>query len=670
MFNETIYPGLVSVVPYWSHNILKFYGLGNEYNIISNIIITEILKITTPLITIKIIIIIILIFILLTILYYSGIGINLHFFEKHSIIIKHDSNIYCDKVSALNNYLLKNKDIKNIIYNTITNDYYIDTLKDYKIDNDIFLTITRNNNNAIYNLYSYKKSPTIFLNKILNNNFSELVLVGSEDSNKISYPETINAINKLLINVCKITNLKYVNDRYIINNINNYNCDNINISITRNNNIVYYYLKSNEICCKKWINDLIIRFEYKYKVILSALQNHDDCGHSSNYKSIEFNPLMMAIDWYVINKLNINNYEIVEINKEHNYILNPVSSLKLEDDLYLTIKKESIINIKDNKPIEINHYQTIITYELYSSSKDINNRLKEYEQEYNDSKNTNVLQHFILYKEKNKNGCYVMKYINYILMDNKKSKTFESFNTIFHEHVDRIKRDIVRFNDIDYFQKRGLKRKISYLFHGKPGCGKTSTIIAMALETNRHIIQVSLNQIPTIKELYKILNYKTLADTDVDKKAIFVFDEIDFCVEESCKESNNIKENSSKIIINTNTQEKVNEDEKITINDLLSCLDGIANMNGVIIVATTNNIDKLPSSLYRELRLTPIEFNYLRVEDCIKIIELYFGDIQNESLLSILKDNILQPVKLIDLCQKNEHLSINEFIDILKPLFN
>ena len=38
MYNQTIYNGLINVVPFWSSNLIQIYGLGNEYNIVFNLI--------------------------------------------------------------------------------------------------------------------------------------------------------------------------------------------------------------------------------------------------------------------------------------------------------------------------------------------------------------------------------------------------------------------------------------------------------------------------------------------------------------------------------------------------------------------------------------------------------------------------------------------------------
>ena len=47
MYNQTIYNGLVNIIPFWSSSLIQLFELGNEYNIVFNIIINELLKIST-----------------------------------------------------------------------------------------------------------------------------------------------------------------------------------------------------------------------------------------------------------------------------------------------------------------------------------------------------------------------------------------------------------------------------------------------------------------------------------------------------------------------------------------------------------------------------------------------------------------------------------------------
>ena len=89
-------------------------------------------------------------------------------------------------------------------------------------------------------------------------------------------------------------------------------------------------------------------------------------------------------------------------------------------------------------------------------------------------------------------------------------------------------------------------------------------------------------------------------------------------------------------------------------------MDGIGNYNGLIIIGTTNCIDKIDPALYRELRLTPIEFKKLRKCDCVKIIQSYFGN-YDPCLNDIIHDRIITPTQLISLCHTWYNISPEEF---------
>merc|ERR1712117_574174 len=66
------------------------------------------------------------------------------------------------------------------------------------------------------------------------------------------------------------------------------------------------------------------------------------------------------------------------------------------------------------------------------------------------------------------------------------------------------------------------------MFYGEPGCGKTSTIKAIANHIQRHIVSVPLNKIKTVKELLNVfyntrMNY---VDIPLDKR-LYVLEDID-----------------------------------------------------------------------------------------------------------------------------------------------
>ena len=139
---------------------------------------------------------------------------------------------------------------------------------------------------------------------------------------------------------------------------------------------------------------------------------------------------------------------------------------------------------------------------------------------------------------------------------------------------------------------------LGLLFHGDPGCGKTSTIKAIANMTRRHIISVPLKNVRTVSDLYNIfygakVNNRSIA---MDKK-LFVLEDID-CggLEDIVKKRKTVKkvdtdEESNKSSTTDDSdngdqdeikekdkkkkKKKEDDKKKLTLSDLLEVFDGV-----------------------------------------------------------------------------------------------
>lgn len=111
---------------------------------------------------------------------------------------------------------------------------------------------------------------------------------------------------------------------------------------------------------------------------------------------------------------------------------------------------------------------------------------------------------------------------------------------------------------------------------------------------------------------------------------------------------------------------KFEDKDKLSMNTLLSRIDGIGNYNGVIIIATTNNKDNLSPALYRDGRLDLVEFTYSRRCDIVNIIEKFYGNKLTDEEISILPDR----KDGIAACSVKRYLEENEddYKNVLKIL--
>lgn len=353
--------------------------------------------------------------------------------------------------------------------------------------------------------------------------------------------------------------------------------------------------------------------------------------------------------------------------KNISYIINYGKNIKIEKDLYLDFNYYAIETSKESKS-DGNWKVNIILKSKNKTIQELNEFITQCMKEYDDfleEKSKNKIYHFI-YQGRDTNGNNKkLQFSTSILSDfNTPDRTnYETFSNLYSEHKDMLIKDLKRLKDLDYFKRTGNKRKKGYLFYGPPGCGKTSSVIAMALEDKRHIIEISMSRIKTNEELEQLFNLTEIQGIKFQKsQVILLFDEIDTGTKVLKKrdgeeeDSDNKFDKKDEIILKLMSKDEdysFKKDDQVHLGCVLSRFDGVGSYNGLVIIATTNCKDKLSPALYRNGRLNPIFFDFINKIQIKEMIEDYYK-------ITLSKEEI---DNLPDSSNKLSHSSMRKFLE-------
>jgi len=344
----------------------------------------------------------------------------------------------------------------------------------------------------------------------------------------------------------------------------------------------------------------------------------------------------------------------------------------------VNIKKETDDN-KEN-PLKTEEFTISLSSSTLSTDQlrqTLSGWVKEYQARLNTEKDKSL--RYFLYSPNSDNSEY--RYDATSHYEEFKFESGKNFSNIFYpEKEDLIKRLDFFAENKDWYKERGIPYTMGFLFYGAPGCGKTSTIKAIANHTQRHIVSVPLNKIRTAKELLNIfynvkMNYK---DIPLHQR-LYVLEDIDAAdlkdvVGERNKEdeSNSDNEDNKKedndsgvdlgllqLIKSSATMGPLDKwkSSKLTLAMLLEVLDGVMEMDGRMLVITTNYPERLDKALIRPGRIDmKIKFNLCTAESIENMYKHFFETSIPPSVdISKLEDGLYTPAEVTQVFLNNIH---------------
>jgi len=170
-----------------------------------------------------------------------------------------------------------------------------------------------------------------------------------------------------------------------------------------------------------------------------------------------------------------------------------------------------------------------------------------------------------------------------------------SLNSVVIHQRHQIIEDVQTFLDnSQWYLEKGIPHHRGYLFHGQPGNGKTSMVLAMASKLGYDVCVLNLQDLNDDHALTRAINLSP-------SNSLVVIEDIDCLFEKR--------------------DSKVN----VSFAGLLNALDGLASKEGLILVMTTNYRDRLDSALIRPGRVDmEVEFKDAGRWAALQLFENFF----------------------------------------------
>merc|ERR1711970_1103951 len=360
-----------------------------------------------------------------------------------------------------------------------------------------------------------------------------------------------------------------------------------------------------------------------------------------------------------------------------NLIVSQTEPFKMTDEVhgYVNINKDSEGNEKN--PVKTEEFQITLYSETLNADElrgVLQGWVKEYESRLN-SDNEKHLKYFLYTPSGDVNDDYYDATSHYTEFKFESGKSFS--NVFYPERDDLVKRLDFFANNKAWYKKRGIPYTMGLMFYGEPGCGKTSTIKAIANHTQRNIVSIPLNKIKSAKELLNVFYNVTMNYKDIPlHQRLYVLEDIDAADlknvvgERSDKEGdqNDEKESSREdneesgidmSIFNMIKSSAVfdKKTSRLTLATLLEVMDGVMEMDGRMLIITTNYPEKLDKALIRPGRIDlKVKFGPMSSKNILEMFEHYFEiDVPSEFNTSLLPDLKWTPAEVTQVFLNNMH---------------
>jgi len=302
----------------------------------------------------------------------------------------------------------------------------------------------------------------------------------------------------------------------------------------------------------------------------------------------------------------------------HDYLPHEFEPVLVEPDLYF-----QMIDLKysDGQVESINFKLFSYDHEVQYLQAFVDRCNLDYERRMANKLGTSLYYFDMVTQTKNKKTTQNPLPNTHLLYTKHKFHTTRSFDNVFFEQRKSLRAHLEFFlNRRDWYEKKGIPYTLGFMFHGDPGCGKTSSIKAIANTARRHIINIQLSQIKSKEQLRHLFFNDDIHVYDAMKterytipvhERLYVIEDIDAMGDSVLRRDwKKPVSDSSKSVSKEDAWMEAHKEEDtsepLDLSFLLNLLDGTLEASGRILAITSNFPERIDKALIRPGRIDMI----------------------------------------------------------------
>lgn len=323
----------------------------------------------------------------------------------------------------------------------------------------------------------------------------------------------------------------------------------------------------------------------------------------------------------------------------HDYLPHEFEPVMIDTDIYFQLKS---LEVDDGAVKNIKFALFSYEHDVRHLQKFVESCNVDYDRRMQNKLGTNLYFFDQVVQKGRQRGNQNPLPTQFLVYSKHKFETTRTFDNVYFDEQAKVRKHTEFYlNNRKWYEKKGIPYTLGFLFHGEPGCGKTSETKALANVARRHIINVQLSEIKTKAQLrhlffsdeINVWNGQSLERFIIPiHERLYVIEDIDAMGDvvlrrEWKKPEIHLEKKEDDPFAHIPDDEILKE--PIDLSFLLNILDGTLEASGRMLVITSNFPERIDRALIRPGRIDMI-VNFKKCSvDVLKHMVEGFYDIKN-----------------------------------------